>query len=91
MVALLTSGAAQTLEEAYDQAQWARPDIRAILEKERADAAAAEQRKRDKAQAARLKGGSVRGGPGSAPVGQPGDRTLRQELEAGFAEARGRV
>jgi hypothetical protein len=93
MVALLQAGAAFTLKEAYDQATWARPDIRALRQQEEQRAAQAAEAKRQRVQNARAKSGSIRGGSGSAPPpgGDPANRTLRQELEAGFADARSRV
>jgi hypothetical protein len=91
MIALLNGDVASNLEEAYSQAVWARPDLRAILQKEEADKSAQEQAKRQRAHAARQKGGSIRGGAGSSPGSTEGNRSLREELQAGFAEARSRV
>lgn len=91
MIALLNSNAATTLEEAYEAACWARPDIRSILQTEANAKAAAEQKKRDQVAKARLKSGSVRGGSGSVASGAPQERSLRDELTANFAEARARV
>jgi hypothetical protein len=91
MTVLLTGGAAQTLEEAYDQAIHARPDIRAVLESEAAAARQAEADKQRRIQAARARGGSVRGGTGGSAPKAPQDRTLREELEANFREAASRV
>lgn len=92
MAALLQSGQAQTLQEAYDQAIWARPDIRSTLT---AQQIATGQEKRvaeakAKADAARRASGSVIGSPGRGTSADPqaGNRTLRQELEANFASAR---
>jgi len=91
MVALLQSGAATSLEEAYDAAVWARPDTRAVLEGERRQAAEAQERKRLATERARQRGGQVRGGSGAAaPVAQ-GPRSIRDELKAGFEEVRSRV
>lgn len=87
MIGLLSSGAATSLEEAYNAAIWARPDIRDILQKEAAAAAAVTQASRQRAQQARVKSGSVRGGSGSVTPGAP-DRTLREELQHNLAEAR---
>lgn len=92
MAAFLSSGQANTLQEAYDQAIWARPDIRSTLiarettatqEKRVAEAKA-------KADAARRAGGSITGSPGRGTATDPqaGNRTLREELVANFASAR---
>ena len=92
MIALLSSNQAASLEDAYRDACWARPDIRAVLQREESEAAAAKARKAEKVNRARQAGGSIRGGAGGAPPAGGGDnRTLRQELEANFAEARGRA
>lgn len=91
MIALLNGNVASTLEDAYSQAIWSRPDLRQILQKEEADKATAEQAKQRRAQEARRKGGSVRGGTGSTPASGGADRSLRDELKAGFNEARSRV
>lgn len=89
---LIGSGYAGTLEQAYEAAIWARPDIRA---QQLSDQQAAEKAKHDaqiKAQRARTKGLSVRGGPGGspAPVANP-NSSVREDLEAAFAEAQGRI
>jgi hypothetical protein len=92
MVALLQVGAVQTLEDAYAQAIWTRPDIREVLQKEEAQKRDAIAARRARTEAARLKGGSVRGGAVSqAAEGGSPDRSLREELQANFAEARARV
>lgn len=92
MAAFLQSGQATTLQEAYDQAIWARPDIRSTLIA-RETAATQEKRVADakaKADAARRAGGSISGSPGRGTATDPqaGNRTLRQELEANFASSR---
>jgi phage antirepressor YoqD-like protein len=87
MVALLNGGAAPTLEEAYEQACWMRPDIRDILLKEQTEAKNAEEARRAATINARRKGISVRGGAGSHVETAPPDRSLREELKANFAEA----
>ena len=91
MIANLQAGVARNLEEAYEQAIWARPDIRQILQSEADAQRAAEAEKRANAQRARLRGGSVRGGTGSVANATPQDRSLREELSANFAEARSRI
>jgi hypothetical protein len=92
MVALLQTGAASNLSDAYQQAIWTRPDIREQLQNEAALAARnSPDAQRQRAAAARARGGSVRGGSGTVAQGAPENRTLREELQAGFAEARARV
>lgn len=89
---LIGSGYAGTLEQAYEAAIWARPDIRA---QQLSDQQAAEKAKQDaaaKVQRARTKGLSVRGGPGGSPAPQSNpNSTVRQDLEVAFEEARGRI
>src|SRR5580765_2145012 len=80
MTVLLAQGLAATLEEAYDQAIHARPDIRAILDQERTQGQRAEADRRQRANVARSRGGSVRGGSGSSTPKAPEDRTLREEI-----------
>ncbi len=91
MVALLQVGAVATLEDAYNQAIWTRPDIRAVLQQEETAKAQTAEKARLRALAARQKGGSVRGGSGSVAAGAESGRSLREELQANFAEARSRV
>lgn len=91
MVALLQAGAAASLEEAYNQAVWTRPDIRDVLLKEEQATRESESNRRAAADKARRKGVSVRGGSGSSAGAAPADRSLREELQANFAEARSRV
>lgn len=91
MVGLLTGGLAESLEEAYRNAVALRPDIQAILQKRTSDAAAAKAAKQQRVNQARLRGGSVRGGTGSSVAAPNPDRSLRDELEANFAEARSRI
>lgn len=92
MAALLQSGQAQSLEEAYEAALWMRPDIRSSLI---ANQTAELQAKRvadakAKADAAKRAGGSISGSPGNGFRSDPAasDRSLRQELEANFASHR---
>lgn len=91
MVALLQGGIATSVEEAYNQAIWTRPDIRAVLAQEETQARAQAEQKRLAALNARRKGGSVKGGVGSASTGEAPNRSLREELQANFADARSRV
>lgn len=89
MAALIRDGVATGLQEAYDMACWARPDIRPLLlqQTEQQKQAAA----RDKAQKARAAGGSISGSPtGIAGVVPPADRSLAEELRANLREVMGR-
>jgi len=89
---LIGSGYAGTLQEAYEAAIWARPDIRAQQLSDQQAEAKAKQDAALKVQRARTKGLSVRGGPGGspAPAINP-NSSVREDLEAAFAEARGRI
>lgn len=86
MAALLRLGRAQTLQEAYDMACWARPDIRPHLLQQQDQQRATELKaKTDKARAA---GASIAGSPtGSAGAVAPHERSLRDELRANFRAA----
>ena len=92
MAALLQGGRAQSLQDAYDMAVWARPDIRSSLIAQQSQAAEAKRvaEARAKADAARRAGGSVTGSPGLGASADPkaGNRSLRQELEAQMSSAR---
>jgi DNA primase len=94
MAALLREGLAKDLQDAYDQACHARPDIRAtLLAQQRAEE---EQKRRSeekaRAEAARNKAVSITGGPGIAAArSAPESRSLREELEANFRAAAGAV
>lgn len=94
MAALLKEGAAKDLQDAYEQATWARPDIRAtLLAQQRADE---EQKRRTeakrKADEAKRKSVSVTGGPGNtAQASAPGGRSIREELESAIAASSGAV
>jgi phage antirepressor YoqD-like protein len=91
MIGLLTGELAQTLEEAYNSAIAIRPDIQAILNERKAQAAAQAAAKRNRVIQARQRGGSVRGGSGTSVPADTGNRSIREELKAGFAEARARI
>ncbi len=77
MAVLLNSGEAQTLQEAYEQACWMKPNIRALVQadQKKAEQAAATEAARARTEAARKAGGSVVGSSGmgasvKAPVNQ---------------------
>jgi hypothetical protein len=90
MSALMRAGRAQDLEDAYQQAVWSDPEIRALLLREQSEAAQAAAREAAGARAvqARRAAGSVIGSP--APGATPGrpspTATLRDELEAAFRD-----
>lgn len=86
MADLLETGKAQSMQEAYEMAVWMRPDIRStLIEQQRAEA----QRKAiETAQAQRAKTAAV-SVKGSSPIAggvQPVKGSLREILEAGFAD-----
>jgi hypothetical protein len=89
MGSLLTNGHAKDLQDAYEQAVWARPDLRQTVlaaQQQTAQQAQATQAQA-RAEAARKAAGSVAGSPGtSVPVKAP-DRSLREELRANFRAA----
>jgi hypothetical protein len=94
MSALIAQGVAKDLQDAYDQAVWARTDTRATLlaqqraEEEQKRKAEAKQR----AEAARKKSLSITGGPGNtAAESAPEGRSLREELQAQMAAASGGI
>ena len=81
-------GVALTLEDAYNQAVWANPKTRAIVQqretaKQRSTADAATQR-------SMAAGGSIKSRPAS-PIGGGGGRTLREDLEETAASMSGRT
>ena len=94
MAALLQSGLAQGLKDAYDQAVWAQPDLRSTLLAQQ-QLTAEEQRKAEQraaAQKARTVGSSVSGGPGSgSPANVNAERSLADELRANLRAATGRA
>ena len=94
MAALLTQGAAEGLKDAYEQACWANPEVRATLQ---AQQKAEEEQKRKaeaKARADKAKGKdvSITGGPGNTSgKTAPDNRSLRDELSAQFEASSGAV
>lgn len=87
MAALLQSGLAKDMEDAYEQAIYARPDIRStFLEQRNAESETKRVAEaKVKADAARKAGSSVVGSPGVAVpnIGKT-DRSLRDEIAANF-------
>jgi hypothetical protein len=89
MAALLEKNLANDLQDAYDQAVWARPDLRQTVLAAQQQTAKQAQATQAQARAAAAKqaAGSVPGAPGvSMPVGAP-DRSLRDELRANLRAA----
>lgn len=85
MAALLRGGVVDNLKDAYDQAVYARPDIRStLLAQQHADAETKRRAEiKTKTQAARHASSSVTGSPGMAvPNKGAPDRSLREELQA---------
>ena len=94
MAALLQSGLAQDLKDAYDQAIWARPDLRSTLLQSQQQTAEEKRvaEAKAKAEAARRAGSSVTGAPGAGGSAiPPANRSLRDELRAQLQAAQGRV
>lgn len=93
MGALLSVGVAKSLQDAYDQACYAHPDIRSALTT--AQAAAAQREQIAKAEAAKKAAGSVTGGPGGArPPAPPPSSTgsIRDDIKAAMAQVQaGRI
>lgn len=92
MGALMQAGQAKDMEEAYEMAVWARPDIRGQLQAAQTAQATAQGQTRQKAQNARAKGVSVRGGPGgyTPPVTNP-NASVRESLMAAMTEVNERL
>lgn len=89
MAALLKSGLAQDMADAYDQAVYARPDLRtSLIEQQTATAIAKRQEEaKQKTKAARNAAISVRGAPGSAvPNKAERDVSTRDLLVEQFKE-----
>lgn len=89
MAALLRDGRAQDLQEAYDMACWARPDIRPLMLQQNEQQKQAESR--SKAQRARAAGSSISGSPtGSGGNVSPENRSLADEIRANLREVQSR-
>lgn len=86
MAALLNAGAAKDLADAYDQAVWARPDLREqMLTAERQkELQQHQEQQRQQASRARQAAGSISGAPGGvAPPAKPSDTSIRGLLAQG--------
>lgn len=88
MQALLAAGRAESLEDAYDKAVWARPDIRASLLKQ-AEAKRIQQQA-EAANKAKAKAVSVTGSPSGASVPVAG-ASIRDDLRAALNASGGRL
>lgn len=96
IAALLQSGRATDLKDAYDKAVWANPEIRELMLKEHAAKSAQpdpQAAARAKAAAAANAAGSVTGAArlGSGPAGGADPNNLRETIRAAYDEAAGRV
>lgn len=93
MAALLQSGLAKDMADAYNQAVYANPTTRSALQAEQQAQAATkrQQEAQAKADAARRAGASVTGSPGSAvPPNANQELSLRDQLKAAMSKA-GRI
>jgi hypothetical protein len=91
MGALMNAGQAKDMEEAYEMAVWARPDLRTQLLAEQNASSQREAEKRQQAEKARRKAVSVRGGPGGYTPSSKEPQTVREALEAAQAEVASRI
>lgn len=96
MAVLLNSGEAQTLQEAYDQACWMKPNIRALVQadQKKAEQAAATEAARARTEAAKRASGSVVGSSGlgttvKPPVNQ--NSSIEDDVRLAFQTASGRA
>ena len=87
MALLLESGRASTLQEAYDTAVWMRGDIRkSLIEQQRAESQH-EATEAARAQKAKAASASVKGSSPAAAGIPPVKGSLREQLEAAFADS----
>lgn len=94
MTALLNAGAAKDLDDAYNQAIWAHPELRETLLPEQVNALAAKQKQANaaKVQNAKKAGSSIAGSPGrNAPAAPKIDKnaSTRDIIKASIDEVRG--
>jgi hypothetical protein len=88
MSKLLQAGYAETLEDAYDRAVWARPDIRSTLLKD--EEAKRIQEKAKIAETAKAKAASIKGNPSGAAV-PVASASIRDDLRAAIEASGGRL
>jgi hypothetical protein len=91
MASIIGSGTTASLEEAYQLAVKAHPETSKLIEQATVAAQKVAEEKRRKAEKARRAGGSIRGGIGGSPGMPEGNRSIRDELKAAFAEANARI
>lgn len=95
MAARIQSGMAKDLPDAYEQACWSNPQIRAALISEQQAAAQAEAQRKaaEVAAKARQAGGSIAGAPvpGSASLGAAPPDSIEATIAAAWTEAGGRL
>ncbi len=87
MAALIQSGQAKTLPEAYEMACWMDPTIRVLMQKPQV-APAADTARVEKAKAA---GASVTGSPSSAPIVAGAGNSVEDDIRRSFQELAGRA
>lgn len=87
MAKLLSAGLATDLQDAYDQAVWANPTIRGILQSQNAPKPAVDPARTAKAKAA---SGSVTGSPGNGPL-PTSNGSIEDDVRLAFAQAGGRA
>lgn len=87
MAALMQSGQAGTLKEAYDMACYANPNVRTAMIAAREQGQAEERRRA--AEQARNASASVTGAPGHRGPGAPSNETVRQTLERNLERLNG--
>lgn len=89
MGALMLSGQAKDLQDAYDKACWANPEIRSSLVNKQI--AQESERRKKEAEAAQRAAVSITGAPTGAGPSNLGDMDLRQAIEHQMLAAGGRV
>ena len=89
MTALIDSGTAKNLKNAYTQAVWARPDLRSTLLQTHVAETEAQrsQKNKDKVAAAKKAGSSVVGSPGKTnPASAKKNMSTREAIKAAIDE-----
>jgi hypothetical protein len=89
---LISKGAADTLQEAYDMAVWANPTLRQTLIAGQADQSRQATDQQRRTAAAKKAGSSIAGNPGATKTSAAANgRSLRDELAANLKAATGRI
>lgn len=96
MGALLNSGQAKDLQDAYDQAVWANPETRALLikDQEAKRQKEAQTKAKEKAETARKAGASVTGAPGlgkSVALNGAANNSIRDDILQAYEGLQGRA